>query len=35
MQRWTTGIGWHQWTAPTQAQIKTRMRLRAAEKRTR
>ena len=29
MQRWTPpskgGPGWHQWTAPTQEQIKTRM----------
>ncbi len=34
MQRWTAGIGWHQWTPPTQDQIKTRLRQRA-EKRTR
>lgn len=26
MQRWTTGIGWHTWTQPTQQQIKNRMR---------
>lgn len=25
MQRWTTGVGWHQWTQPTQEQIKARM----------
>lgn len=25
MQRWTTPAGWHQWTQPTQQQIKTRM----------
>jgi hypothetical protein len=28
MQRWAPNIGWHQWTAPTQDQIKTRMRTR-------
>lgn len=25
MQRWTTGVGWHAWTRPTEAQIKGRM----------
>lgn len=24
-QRWTDGVGWHGWTAPTQEQIKARM----------
>ncbi|MFF9436805.1 hypothetical protein ACF1BP_24070 [Streptomyces sp. NPDC014735] len=24
-QRWTPAAGWHQWTSPTQQQIKTRM----------
>jgi hypothetical protein len=32
MQRWTTGIGWHQHTPPSQAQIKARMRARAERK---
>jgi len=26
LQRWTKVAGWHQWTPPTQAQIKARMR---------
>lgn len=25
MQRWTKTVGWHQWTQPTQDQIKARM----------
>jgi hypothetical protein len=24
-QRWTTRAGWHQWTPPTEQQIKDRM----------
>ncbi|MFF9785693.1 hypothetical protein [Streptomyces nigrescens] len=24
-QRWTAAAGWHQWTPPTQQQIKDRM----------
>lgn len=35
MQRWTASVGWHKHTPPTQQQIKTRMRARATEKRTR
>lgn len=31
-QRWTTGAGWHKWTAPTQAQILARMKARRAER---
>ncbi|RAJ53778.1 hypothetical protein K388_05565 [Streptomyces sp. KhCrAH-43] len=30
MQRWKPGAGRHQWTPPTQDQIKTRMRVRRA-----
>ncbi|GGZ83186.1 hypothetical protein [Streptomyces rubiginosohelvolus] len=30
MQRWKPPVGWHKWTAPTQDQIKTRMRARRA-----
>lgn len=29
MQRWTTGVGWHQWVEPTQEQILARMNARA------
>jgi hypothetical protein len=29
-QRWTTEAGWHQWTPPTQQQIKDRMLARRA-----
>lgn len=29
-QRWTDAAGWHQWTPPTQQQIKARMRARRA-----
>jgi len=29
-QRWTEAAGWHGWTAPTQQQIKDRMKGRAA-----
>jgi hypothetical protein len=25
MQRWKPPVGWHQWTQPTQGQIKARM----------
>ena len=28
MQRWKPPVGWHQWTAPTQAQVKDRMQAR-------
>ena len=31
MQHWTTGVGWHRWTAPTQEQIKQRMHDRRAK----
>lgn len=31
MQRWTTGVGWHTWTQPTQRQIKDRMQGRRSE----
>ena len=30
MQRWTKTAGWHQWTQPTQEQIKARMLARRA-----
>jgi hypothetical protein len=30
--RWNVDIGWHQWTQPTQQQIKDRMRARRAER---
>lgn len=30
MQRWTNAVGWHQWTQPTQEQIKARMLARRA-----
>lgn len=30
MTRWKPGIGSHQWTAPTQEQVKTRMLARSA-----
>ncbi|RCG27386.1 hypothetical protein DQ384_26105 [Sphaerisporangium album] len=30
LQRWTAQAGWHTWAPPTQEQIKTRMRARAA-----
>ncbi|WP_145503154.1 hypothetical protein [Streptomyces sp. CFMR 7] len=30
MQRWKPPVGWHQWAAPTQAQIKARMQARRA-----
>ena len=29
-QRWTSAAGWHQWTQPTQQQIKERMARRRA-----
>ncbi|MEU4080381.1 hypothetical protein [Streptomyces venezuelae] len=29
-QRWTEAAKWHQWTPPTQQQIKARMRARRA-----
>jgi hypothetical protein len=35
MQRWKPRVGWHKWERPTQDQIKSRMRARTAEKRTR
>ncbi|MFB8406550.1 hypothetical protein [Streptomyces sp. NPDC055912] len=28
MQRWTSAAGWHQWTQPTQQQVKQRMTVR-------
>lgn len=28
MQRWKPPVGWHQWTPPTQQQIKARMHAR-------
>jgi len=28
MQRWTAGVGWHTWKAPTTEQIEARMRAR-------
>jgi hypothetical protein len=30
-QRWTEDAGWHVWTAPTQQQIKDRMKARRQE----
>ncbi|MGW1533910.1 hypothetical protein [Streptomyces aureus] len=30
MQRWKAPVGWHQWTQPTQEQIKNRMQARRA-----
>ncbi len=35
MQRWKHGAGWHQWTRPTQQQIKTRMLARRATRKAR
>jgi hypothetical protein len=35
MQRWITGIGWHQWTQPTDDQRLTRMKNRRSEGETR
>jgi hypothetical protein len=35
MQRWKPPVGWHTWTAPTQAQIKARMLARRAARKTR
>ncbi|MEU0098241.1 hypothetical protein [Streptomyces sp. NPDC006267] len=32
MQRWKPPAGWHKWTAPTQDQIKARMRARRANR---
>ncbi|WP_424891828.1 hypothetical protein [Streptomyces sp. XH2] len=32
LQRWKPLVGWHQWTPPTQEQIKARMITRRAEK---
>ena len=32
LQRWTTGVGWHTWSPPTQTEIKNRMRARRAAK---
>jgi hypothetical protein len=31
-QRWHRTAGWHKWTQPTQDQIKTRMKHRAARR---
>ncbi|WP_431980061.1 hypothetical protein [Streptomyces qinglanensis] len=30
-RRWTEAAGWHPWTAPTQEQMKARMRARRAK----
>ena len=32
-QQWKKPVGWHVWTAPTQAQIKARMLARQAQRR--
>ena len=32
MQRWATATGWHQWSPPTQEQIKDRMHTRRANR---
>ncbi|MFC8447587.1 hypothetical protein [Kitasatospora sp. NPDC057223] len=31
MQRWKSGVGWHAWEPPTQAQILARMKARRAQ----